>query len=105
MSRYFAVCGGLTGWALGVLVPSYARWPTPFYDPAARRWLLARTAGPLPIGYYGLVLYGVAFALIGAAVGRLAGRRAQSESIWLGAAWAMTAVVVTCAYYTFQLWP
>ncbi|HJZ86530.1 MAG TPA: hypothetical protein VKN99_15220 [Polyangia bacterium] len=110
MRRYFAVCGGIIGWALGVLVPAYGRWPAPTYDPAARRWFVSRFPGPLPIGYYGLVLYGLAGALVGAGLARALrrpGRRAEGSeaSIWLGAAWALTALVVVGAYYTFQLWP
>ena len=104
---YFAACGAVMGWALGVLLPSYGRWPMLFYDPAAGRWFVARSAGPLPIGYYGLLLYGLMFTLVGAAAGGLVGRRrGQSDDAgWLAAAWALTAVLVSGAYYTFQLWP
>jgi len=106
-ARYCAACGGVMGWSLGALLPSYGRWPMLFYDPAQSRWFVARSAGPVPIGYYGLLLYGLAFALVGAGVGALAGRREprSADSVWLGATWALTALLVCGAYYTFQLWP
>jgi len=107
---YFAACGAVIGWSLGVLVPSYGRWPMLFYQPAHpadARWFVARSAGALPIAYYSLLLYGLLFALTGAAAGALAGRRIgeSADAPWLGAAWALTAVLVSGAYYTFQLWP
>jgi hypothetical protein len=105
MKRYFAVCGGVIGWAVGIVVPAYGRWPAVYYDPAAGRWLIARTPGPLPIGYYGLCLYGAGFATVGAIGGALLARRGRDESYVLGAAWALTAILVAAAYYTFELWP
>ena len=105
MKRYFALCGAIIGWALGVLVPSYGRWPSIWLDPQTHRWYVARAAGPVPIGYYGLVVWGIVGAAAGALVGRALSRRGRDESFGLAAAWALTAILVAAAYYTFQLWP
>jgi hypothetical protein len=88
-----------------VLLPPYGRWPTLWLDPAAHRWFVARTAGAQPIGYYGLVLWGAVGALAGALAGLGLARRARDQAFGLAAAWALTAVVIAAAYYTFQLWP
>jgi hypothetical protein len=102
---YFALCGAVIGWSLGVLIPAYGRWPLLYYDPALRRWFVGRATSALPIGYYGLVAFGVAGALVGGLVGRLAAARARDEWFGLAAAWAVTALVVAVAYHAFQLWP
>jgi hypothetical protein len=104
--RYFAACGAIIGWSAGIVLPGYGRWPKLFYDPAAHRWFFARTAGALPLSYYGLLLWGILGALLGAGAGRLLGkRRSDARSIGLCAAWTLTAVIGTLAYYTFELWP
>jgi hypothetical protein len=105
MKRYFVLCGAIVGWALGVLLPQYGRWPTLWLDPQTRRWFFARTAGAIPIGYYGLILWGAAGTIVGGLVGFTLARRRRDESFGLAAAWALTAVLVAAAYYTFELWP
>lgn len=105
MRRYFAICGAIVGWALGVLLPQYGRWPSLWLDPQTHRWFFARSPGPIPIGYYGLILWGIAGAAVGALAGAALARRRRDESFGLAAAWALTALVVAAAYYTFELWP
>jgi hypothetical protein len=105
MRRYFVICGAIIGWALGVLLPQYGRWPQLWLDPQTRRVFVARAAGALPIGYYGLILWGILGASVGAACGFALARKGKNESFGLAAAWALTAILVAAAYYTFQLWP
>ena len=105
MRRYFALCGAIIGWALGVLIPQYGHWPTLWLDPERHRWFFARTAGPIPIGYYGLILWGILGTITGGLAGFALARRGRNESFGLAAAWALTAITVAAAYYTFELWP
>lgn len=105
MKRYFSVAGGVLGWVLGVVVPVYGRWPRIWYDPAGRRWFWAASAPPVPIGYYSLLFSGLAGAAVGAVLGRVLGRRAGGEAVGLALAWVLTALVVGCAYFAWNLWP
>src|SRR5205814_1739696 len=95
VSAYFKICGAVLGWTLGVVIPTYGRWPMLLYDPAARRWFFARASAALPIGYYGLLLYAAAFGALGTALGAVAARkvRRRDEPFWLGTAWVTTALI------------
>jgi hypothetical protein len=106
---YFAGCAALIGFVLAYALPIYARLPSTFYDPVARRWQLAVKLGPIPMGYYGQILWGISGALVagGASAALLARRsRAPSENAYaLWAAWALTAVVIVLGYFTWNNWP
>ena len=106
---YFVACGALIGFALTYTLPIYAQLPRTIYDPVARRWQWATNLGPIPMGYVGQIVWGVAGALI---AGGLAGlvvsrmRREPSERAYgLWAAWALTAIAIVCAYFTWNNWP
>jgi hypothetical protein len=105
MKRFFAVAGAIVGWAIGCALPQYGHWPRPFYDPAGRTWWWARSAPPLPMGYYGLILWGCAGAAVGGLTGAALGRRPQTDTFTLAAAWALTAAILVAAYFTWNLWP
>jgi hypothetical protein len=106
---YFAGCAALIGFALAYALPIYAGLPNSFYDPVARRWAFAVRMGPIPMGYVGQMVWGVAGALVAAGVAAaLCSRvsREPSERAWgLWGAWALTAVVVVLAYFTWNNWP
>jgi hypothetical protein len=105
---YLAGCAAIIGFALGYALPAFGRLANLYYDPIARRFLVGARPGPLPMGYLGQVLWGAGCALAGAGatwavVGR---RRAPSESsLGLAAAWALTALVLVGAYFTWNNWP
>lgn len=107
--RYFALCATAIGFALGYALPVYARLPRPFYDPLHRRWFWAVQAAALPMGYVGQVLWALAVALgLGAVTyaATAARREAPSEREWaLGAAWALTALLVVLGYFAWNNWP
>jgi hypothetical protein len=105
MKPYFTVCGAVIGWCVGIIGPTYGRWPGLYYDPFAHRWLFGRPTGPAPIGYYGLVLEGAACALLGGLAARGLARRPSTDATPLAAAWTATAVLLALAYYAFELWP
>jgi hypothetical protein len=105
-ARYFALCGALVGWALGVVLPGYGRWPQLGYEPTARTWTWSRAPTPGSILYYGLLVWGLGFAALGASLGAVVPPRARTgQAATLSAAWALTAIGISFAYFTFQLWP
>lgn len=106
---YFAACAALIGFALVYTLPVYARLPRSFYDPVNRRWFFAANATPIPMGYIGQIVWGVAGALIAAGATLALTARMQkepSERAWaLGAAWALTAIAIIIGYFTWNNWP
>lgn len=97
------------GYALGYALPAYAHLPNLYYDPVARRFLFGPRPGPVPMGYYGQVVYGVAIALLAAAVtavaSRARGRPPTERGLGLATAWALTALALVAAYFTWNNWP
>jgi hypothetical protein len=104
---YFAGCAALIGFALSYTLPIYARLPHAYYDPIARRFIWAASAGAIPMGYIGQIGWGLAgAALCALAAFVLVGRREPSErSHLLWAAWALTALVIVMGYFTWNNWP
>jgi hypothetical protein len=106
---YFSGCAGLIGFALAYALPIYARLPHHYYDPVARRWQWAVNVGPIPMGYIGQIVWGIAGALVaaGLAAAVLQRReRAPSERAYvLWGAWAVSAVVIVLGYFTWNNWP
>jgi hypothetical protein len=105
---YFGACAACIGFAVFYALPIYARLVRPYYDPIAHRWFLADHAPPIPMGYVGQLLWALAGALVGggvayalAARGRVPSARAHA----LAAAWALTAIAIVGAYFTWNNWP
>ena len=95
----------LIGFCLADVLPSYAQVPNLFYDPLARRWLFGPSPGPIPLGYLGTVAYGVVGACAGF-VASLAIRHTPSpRTFGLFGAWALSALWLSVAYFTWSLWP
>lgn len=107
---YYAACAALIGFALTYTLPIYAHLPRTFYDPVARRWFFAANSTPIPMGYIGQIVWGVAGAFIAAGVTMvLTSRRApggpSERGAALGAAWALTAIAIVIGYFTWNNWP
>jgi len=106
---FFASCAALIGFALFYTLPIYARLPRTFYDPVTRHWFFAANSTPIPMGYVGQIVWGIAGALIGAgAAMALTSRRTAPPSdraFVLGAAWALTAIAIVIGYFTWNNWP
>lgn len=106
---YLVGCAALIGYAIGYALPAYARLPSLYYDPLARRFLFGARPGPLPMGYLGQVIDGVLGGLVAASVVALATMRGRAEpgesSLGLAAAWALTALALVGAYFTWNNWP
>ncbi len=115
-------CAAVIGWALGYALPVYGRLPNLFYDPQHRAWFVGARTGPVPMGYYGQLLFALCGAGLGVAVARLfawrdrpgAGSSAATSGsgdgsgpgvAGLWAAWMLTAVAVVGAFFTWNNWP
>jgi hypothetical protein len=108
-SAYFAVAAAMVGFALFYALPIYARLQRPYYDPLARRWFLADHSSPIPMGYVGQLLWALGGALVcgGIAFAIVSGRRRTpgDRAFALWSAWALTAVAIVVAYFTWNNWP
>lgn len=104
---YVALCAALIGWGLGYALPAYARLPSLFYDPQPGRWVLGARPGPIAMGYYGQILYGLAGALLAAPLGALVGRRRglAPGDAGLLAAWTLAVLALVGAWFTWNNWP
>jgi hypothetical protein len=106
---FFAGCAGAIGFVLFYTLPIYARLPRTFYDPVAHRWQWSRGLGPIPMGYVGQILWGIGGAAVCALIAMLVVsrlRRAPSDRAYgLWAAWALTAMGIVLAYFTWNNWP
>ena len=105
---YFVSCAALIGFALFYALPIYAHFPHHYYDPIAHHWLWTGSAGPIPMGYFGQILWGVSGGLLAAGVASVVTRflKASSERAHvLWGAWALTALIVVLGYFTWNNWP
>jgi hypothetical protein len=106
---YFVGCAALLGFALGYALPIYAHLPKPFYDPVARRWIMAVSLGPIPMGYVGQIVWGGGAALVASAIAWMTLSRSSREpsdsTYGLFAAWTLTALGIVAAYFTWNNWP
>ena len=101
-----AVIGGALAYALC----DWNHWTRLQLAPYDGTWYWR--AGPtasIPINYYGDILWGLGGAAIGALIGAIATawwRRPLPRALQrLGAAWALTAVMLAGTYYLWHLWP
>jgi hypothetical protein len=103
-----AMCA-IIGGAFAYAACDWGRWPRLTYLPTAGELVWHAPAGAIAITYLGNVAWGAG----GTAAGALAGavicavyRRALSDRVvLLFGAWAITAVVLAGAYFTWSLWP
>lgn len=107
---YLASCAGIIGYALAYVMCSYGGWPRLTYYPLERQWRFVVMADrPEPMSFLGMVLWGAGGAAVGIALALVAARwaRAPLAARWLNlaGAWALTAVGLGAAYYTWSLWP
>ncbi len=87
----------------------WARWPRLTYLPVTGEWTLSAPAGAVAVTYLGVVLWGLGGlcvgAIIGAAICRIWNKPLGDRMISLLGAWAITAVLLVGAYYTWSMWP
>ena len=110
---FYGVCAAIVAFAFMYTLPIYARLPRTFYDPLARRWFVASSAPPVPMGYWGQIVWGIAGALIaGGGVMMLTARkknappvRPSERAFALGTAWTLTMIAIVLGYFTWNNWP
>ena len=109
---YLVGTGAMIGFALAYALPSVAGLPLVIYEPLAHRFSLGLPAGGVTLGYFGQVLWGLLGgllgSLLGAGMGFGAARRGRSlteATSILAAAWALTALALVGAYFTWLNWP
>jgi hypothetical protein len=107
---YLAACSAVIGFALAYALCDYASLPRLLYAPVEGVWQLERPPiGREEVGYLGLVLWGVGGALVaglGASlVTRFIRRPVSRRILRLFGGWALTAVFLAGAFYTWSLWP
>ncbi len=110
ISRVYAgACAALVGFALSYALPIYAHLPHTYYDPVARRWTWAANMTPIPMGYLGQIIWGVGGALVAAGVAMAIVARRKTplseRAFVLGAAWALSALLIVAGYFTWNNWP
>jgi hypothetical protein len=105
---YLVGAGAAIGFAVAYALPIVAGLPMVIYEPLAHRFSLGLPAGGVTLGYFGQVLWGLLGALFGAGVGLGAARRDRpltEATTILAGAWALTALVLVGAYFTWLNWP
>lgn len=106
---HFAACAAVIGFAIFYTLPIYARLPRSYYDPVNHRWFFAANSTPIPMGYVGQIVWGIAGALVAAGATLVVTARLKKEpserAFVLATAWALTAVVIVIGYFTWNNWP
>jgi hypothetical protein len=107
---YLAACGGVIGYAVAYVASDFGPLPRATYDPIARSWeFVAMPESAEPMALYGMLLWGLSGAIVGAALVLLATRLSAGalSRRWLHLAggWALTAVGLAGMYFMWNLWP
>lgn len=108
---YLAACAMAVGFIGAYCLAEWAALPKLTYFPIEGEWQLwSRPPGPVPMGYVGMILWGVGGALIAAALAwaitrRVPARALSDGAIRLVAAWTLSAFALGGAFFTWNLWP
>lgn len=107
---YLAVCAALVGFATAYGLCEWAGWQRLAFQAVEGRWQLARPPlSPDQLGYMGLVVWGLGGAIVAAAatllVCSIVRRPASDRVLQIFGAWAITAILLTGAFFTWGLWP
>lgn len=107
---YLIACGAIVLGILGLCAADFGRWARPIYLPYARSWQW--TSDPpagVAMGYYGLLVWALAGAAVGAAAiavgARLWRRPLPPNALSLVGAWTLTAAVFGVAYFAWTIAP
>jgi hypothetical protein len=107
---YLAACCAVIGFGAAYALCEYGAWPRLAYDPVAGSLYVARPPlGQVPIGFFGLVAWGVGGAAVagGGALLAAAALRRPIGDRWLRllGAWALTVAALCGLFETWNLWP
>jgi hypothetical protein len=103
-----ATCA-IIGGAFAYAACDWGRWPKLVYLPFTGEFTLTPPPGAISIMYWGLLAWGLGGAACGALIGALlvaiVRRPWPDRALQLFGAWAITAILLTGLYYTWNLWP
>jgi hypothetical protein len=103
-----AMCAVIGG-AFAYAACDWAQWPRLTYYPLTGALAMEARAGAITINYLGVFAWGVGGAAVGAIAGWLLSTITRKpwrvQTLQVFGAWAITAVVLTGMYYTWNLWP
>jgi hypothetical protein len=103
-----AMCATIGG-AFAYAACDWGQWPRLAYLPLQRAFAMPAPAGTIAMMYWGIMLWGLGGAVVGALVGIVAcaawRRPWPDRALQLLGGWAITAIVLAGAYYTWNLWP
>ena len=107
---FLAACAGVIGYAIAYVLSDFGPLVRLTYFPEEHQWqLIERPPTPVPMAYYGMPLWGLGGAVVGAALvygaSRVVDRPVPDRWLQLAAGWALSAVVLACAYFLWNLWP
>ncbi len=108
--RYAIACAAIIGWCAAYTLAAWGRWTVLLYDPIEHAWWWSsERPGPLPINYWGLMLWGVGGAACGTLLvsigARLWRREIPPVALRVLGAWAITAFLLAGTYFWWTLWP
>jgi hypothetical protein len=107
---YITACSAVIGYMFGYALCVYGEWPKATYSPYDGSWqVLDLPPDPMMSNYVGIVLWGASGAAVAAAVVWIATGRFRRELprrwLHLFGMWALSAFVLTGAFFTWNLWP
>ena len=103
-----AACA-LIGGAFAYAACDWGQWPRITLLPITGEVVMKAPPGAIAMLYFGIIAWGLGGAAVGALVGVLVcavvKKPLPDRALQLAGAWAITAILLTGAYYTWTLWP
>jgi hypothetical protein len=106
---YVIAACAVIGGAFAYAACDWGQWPRLAYLPLSGELTFHAPAGAIAITYPGVVAWGLGGAacgaLVGAALCAIVRKAWPERALLLVGAWAITAILLAGAYYTWSLWP
>lgn len=106
---YLLACALVIGFIGAYCLSEWAALPKLYYFPLAREWQLwSHPPSPVPMGYIGLILWGLGGALVCGALTWLLSARLRQLSdgaLRMIGAWALSAFILGGCFFTWNLFP
>jgi hypothetical protein len=103
-----ATCALIAG-AFAYAACDWGHWPRLTYLPVSGELVWHAPPGAITMTYWGTILWGLGGAAIGSLVGvgvcSVVRRTLSDRWILLFGAWAISAILLAGAYFTWALWP
>ncbi len=107
---YLAACCAVIGFCVAYALSVYGGWPKATYFPYENAWEFHSTPpGSVPSNYLGIVLWGLAGAVVCAGLAWLVTQFIKRDLpprwLQLFGGWALTSFFLAGAFFTWNLWP